>query len=73
MPGHPEPGEGSRGVTLKLSQRDPSTSLRFAQDDSELSRIVGISDSCRRRAGRQPPQVLKTVNSGVVAIVPARL
>ena len=38
----PSSVEGSRHVSLKLSQRDPSSSLRFAQDDGELLRAIGI-------------------------------
>jgi D-amino-acid oxidase len=33
--------EESRGVTLKLTWRDPSTSLRSAQDDSQRDRFEG--------------------------------
>ncbi len=56
--------EGSRCITFKISQRDPSISLRFARDDSKARalarppkhalekssgvRIVDLSDLCRR-------------------------
>jgi hypothetical protein len=42
----------SRHVSLKLSRRDPSTSLRFAQDDGEFLheiQVGGMPEDNRRR------------------------
>jgi hypothetical protein len=36
----PSEVEGSRGVTLRVTQRDPSTPLRFAQDDGGRERFT---------------------------------
>jgi len=44
----PSEVEGSRGETLKVTWRDPSTSLHCAQDDGGICAMLSSTSAVRR-------------------------